>query len=374
MKHLLLICNPKSGRGLSTERLLDMLRFYEAKHYLVSVYLTKKNDKLADVLPLLEEDWKLVCCGGDGMVNLLVNGLARAGLSQSFGYIPAGTTNDFAKSVGLPVSLDTQLAASISRQKLALDLGCMRFLPAEEETEAKQPAPEVPSDVRECRTSAADPSAAVRAEDKTLPPEAESAPLRPARIIPMTCAPLRQPKTYDRQAFPAFSDGETGRSFLYVAGFGLFTDVSYKTPQSSKNAFGYLAYVLEGIKSISEIRSLRLRVTADGEVIEGEFILGLVTNSMSVAGMKAIGQSEIQLDDGRFEMLLIRRSENLAQLSELLAGIVTGDMKSPLIVYRHCTDFLFEGDSLSWTVDGEFGGTSERTEIRVEQGRIAVRI
>ena len=82
--------------------------------------------------------------------------------------------------------------------------------------------------------------------------------------------------------------------FVYIAAFGLFTDVSYETKQSMKNVLGHLAYILEGTKRIFNIPSYRIKVTHDGETIEDEFIYGMVTNSRSVGGFKGIsGKSKL---------------------------------------------------------------------------------
>ena len=282
LKKLLLICNPKSGRGLSGDRLLKMLQFYRAKGFLPAVYLTEKGDDLTEALSMAEPGTFLVVSGGDGMINACANAMLKKGPVLPFGYLPAGTTNDFARSIGIPTEPEEALVASISEETVPLDAG--------------------------------------RLED---------------------------------------------RYFMYVAGFGLFTDVAYKTPQRTKNAFGYLAYVMNGIKSISELRPLSVTVEVDGERITGEFILGLVTNSMSVAGMKSLVKNETRLDDGKFELLLIRRPQKLSELNTLLESVLSGSVQSPLILYRQGREFLFSGDELAWTLDGEFGGAFSKSRILV---------
>lgn len=282
LKKLLLICNPKSGRGLSGDRLLKMLQFYRAKGFLPAVYLTEKGDDLTEALSMAEPDTFLVVSGGDGMINACANAMLKKGPVLPFGYLPAGTTNDFARSIGIPTEPEEALAASISEETVSLDAGRLE-----------------------------------------------------------------------------------NRYFMYVAGFGLFTDVAYKTPQRTKNAFGYLAYVMNGIKSISELKTLSVTAEVDGEPISGEFILGLVTNSMSVAGRQSLVKSETRLDDGKFELLLIRRPQKLSELNTLLESVLYGSVQSPLIVYRQGRDFRFTGDPLSWTLDGEFGGSFSESRILV---------
>ena len=85
---------------------------------------------------------------------------------------------------------------------------------------------------------------------------------------------------------------------MYIAAFGLFTDVSYETKQEMKNVLGHLAYVLEGATRIFDIPSYKLKVTHDGETIEDEFIYGMVTNSRSVGGFRnMIGKNVVLMTE-----------------------------------------------------------------------------
>ena len=279
MRKLTLILNPHAGKGLSGERLLEEVRFFTEKGFLPEIYFTRKDDDLREILETARnEDSHIVCMGGDGMINLLANAMIKNDLLMPFGYIPEGTTNDFAKSIGIPHDFKRALSASVSDEIIETDTG-------------------------------------------------------------------------------------------------ILTDVSYKTPQKAKNAFGYLAYVLEGAKSMAEFKLYRLRITVDSsEVIEGEFILGMVTNSMSVAGMKSVAGKDTRLDDGRFEMLLLRKVSNIGELSTLLNSVMAGNTNSPLIVYRQGKSFLFEGEELSWTLDGEYGGSYLESLAKVTGKKLKLRI
>ena len=303
-KRLILICNPRAGRGLSPERMMHILHYYSGKGYLVSVYLTRKRDTADLIRQKLGADLdtadRIVCSGGDGMVNLVLNVLLGAGQEASaapvFGYLPQGTTNDFARSIGIPAQFDAMLDASISDHKLSMDAGSLN-----------------------------------------------------------------------------------GRYFMYVAGFGLFTDVAYKTPQKQKNTLGYLAYLLNGVKSLSELKPLHLKVEVTGaggekEEIEGSFILGLVTNSQSVAGMKLTSETQTSFCDGLFEMILVRNPENLLQLSEILTAALTSNINDPNLVYRQGSAFRFTGDRQTWTLDGEFGGSYKESDICVRQGAVQIAV
>lgn len=106
--------------------------------------------------------------------------------------------------------------------------------------------------------------------------------------------------------FPCDVGGFNGDTFVYVAAFGLFTEVSYQTSQQMKNILGHAAYILEGAKHLMDITSYRMKVSHDGEIIEDEFIYGMVTNSLSVGGFKGISGPDVLLDDGLFEVTLIK--------------------------------------------------------------------
>ena len=71
-----------------------------------------------------------------------------------------------------------------------------------------------------------------------------------------------------------------------MAAFGLFTNVSYETDQDLKNILGHVAYVLEGMKQLFEVKSYHLKVTSDELTVENDFIYGMISNSRSVGGFK----------------------------------------------------------------------------------------
>jgi len=161
----------------------------------------------------------------------------------------------------------------------------------------------------------------------------------------------------------AFQDG----FFCYVAAFGLFSDVSYDTPQSQKNMLGHLAYVLQGVKKLGSIRHHRCRIELDDEVIEDDFIFGMVANSKSVGGFDLPFEINVCLDDGVFELVLLRRIHKLENLAGVIATLMGGKgppdssfiMRSAKRVRITCED------ELSWSIDGEFGGEYKVTDIAV---------
>lgn len=158
--------------------------------------------------------------------------------------------------------------------------------------------------------------------------------------------------------------------FVYVAAFGIFTEVSYATDQNLKNMLGHAAYILEGVKQLWEIPSFRMLVEHDGNIFYEEFIYGMVTNTMSVGGFKGIIPGNIELDDGLFEVTLIKTPKNPIELNEILA-FLTGISKDSELVYSFKTKQIkfTSNEKVPWTLDGEFGGEQESILIEnIHQG------
>ncbi|MBQ3134298.1 MAG: YegS/Rv2252/BmrU family lipid kinase [Oscillospiraceae bacterium] len=149
------------------------------------------------------------------------------------------------------------------------------------------------------------------------------------------------------------------RHFIYVAAFGAFTDVAYDTPQELKNTFGHLAYLFAGLGQLANLVPHHLRVEYDGGVIEDDFLYGMVCNTYSVAGVKALPKEQVVLDDGLFEVLLVRKNVKLADLAAALQAIAGNKpMNTPAVVTFQTGRVTITADEpLAWTTDGEYGGT-----------------
>ena len=153
--------------------------------------------------------------------------------------------------------------------------------------------------------------------------------------------------------------------FVYIAAFGLFTDVYYETKQSMKNVLGHLAYVLEGTKRIFNIPSYHIKVTYNEEVLEDEFVFGMVTNSRSVGGFKGILGKDVVFDDGEFEVTLIKTPKNPIELNEIIASLVIKQIDSKHMYSFRTGHIRFESvEEIPWTLDGEFGGEHDDVVIR----------
>ena len=163
--------------------------------------------------------------------------------------------------------------------------------------------------------------------------------------------------------------------FVYIAAFGLFTDVSYETDQAMKNVLGHMAYVLEGMKRLSNVRSYPLRITYDDQVIEDEFIFGMITNSRSVGGFKNITGKNVEMDDGLFEVTLIKMPANPVELNGILACLMNRDIDSDLMYCFKASQLTVESkEPLAWTLDGENGGAHQKAVIQNLHKTVTIRV
>ena len=154
--------------------------------------------------------------------------------------------------------------------------------------------------------------------------------------------------------------------FVYVAAFGMFTDVSYRTPQEFKNTLGHLAYLFAGVSTLANIRAQRMVVVHDGGTVEGDYIYGMVGNTVSVGGLQALRDADVALDDGLFEVLLLKMPESMAQWQGVLHSLRTQELDESgcITLLRSKSVQFHSAEPVAWTLDGEFGG--EHAAVTVE--------
>ncbi len=283
-KRALVIVNPRAGTRKSKRDMFEIVDRLSRKGYKVSAQTTTQSgDGTRFVREYGKEQDLIICCGGDGTLNEVINGVLESGLKTPIGYVPAGTTNDFARTLQLPKKAEK----------------CM---------------------------------------DRIL---------------------SGWPHPYDIGNF-------NGRNFTYIASLGAFTKVSYSTPQKIKNALGHTAYLLEGVKEIGNIAPFEAEFTANGETYAGEFLFGAVSNSTSIAGLFSLKKLEVRLDDGEFELILIRNPKNVNDLRGILQGLTQGKYDPRYVVFTHANEIDFKAPKpLPWTLDGESGGDQTQVTIKV---------
>ena len=283
MKKLLFIINPKAGMKTGRKLLPEMITRLTGAGYLCTVIVTEKRGQAAETAAELGGDADMVAaCGGDGTLNEVITGMLRGGHSTVLGYIPCGSTNDFAAGLGIPTDL-----------------------------------------MKAC---------GIIAEGS--------------------------PVTIDAGRFGA------DRFFSYTASFGAFTAVSYSTPQNVKNVIGHAAYILEGIRSLADIRPVHMKVTVGDRVIEDDFIFGAVCNSTSLGGVLKLDNSEVHMNDGLFETLLIPFPPDLIALNKIIIALTSHDYNDPSLIFLRAPEFRFESDTeVSWTLDGESAEGGKKVTI-----------
>ncbi len=288
-KKALFIFNPHAGKGQIKTRLLDVVDALTKDGYDVTVHPTQSRGDAVTIVSENEGLYDLcVCSGGDGTLDEVVTGMMQNEVRVPIGYIPTGSTNDFANSLKLPKKTALAVETAVRGRAFLCDIG--RFN-----------------------------------EDV----------------------------------------------FVYIAAFGLFTDVSYETKQEVKNVLGHMAYILEGMKRLSSIKSYQMTVTADGKQMEGDYLYGMVTNSHSVGGFQNITGKNVELNDGLFEVTLIKRPRNAVELNQIMAALIGAHFDTELMSSFKAADVIFETEeAIPWTLDGEFGGEHRRVKVHNEHHAI----
>ena len=282
-KRMLFVFNPKAGKGRIKSHLLDIVDIFNKGGYEVVIHATQgPKDAYEQVKEYADKVDLIACSGGDGTLDEVVTGIMEVKSSVPIGYIPAGSTNDFANSLFMPKSMIAAASMIMEEQLYHCDIG--KF---------------------------------------------------------------------------------NNQTFAYVAAFGLFTDVSYETDQDLKNILGHVAYVLEGMKRLFEIKSYHLKVETENQVIEDDFIFGMISNSRSVGGFKNLTGKNVDMNDGLFEVTLITNPKNPLELQEIMTSLLTAEDNTDRIYSFKASRLTIESEeTVQWTLDGEFGG--EHTFVEIE--------
>ena len=156
------------------------------------------------------------------------------------------------------------------------------------------------------------------------------------------------------------------RYFTYIAAFGVMTDVAYKTSQKAKNKYGKIAYYMKAIKELIKIPTYKVKIKFDEEELEGEFIYGGISNSMSIAGFKWFNEEDVDLSDGKFEAIFIRKPKKLSGYFRLINDFRHKDyMVNRDFVYFKASNIQIQTDeNVAWTIDGEYAGDLNFVDIK----------
>ena len=273
---VLLIVNSVAGKKASHTALFDIVDTFCKKGYDVCVKTTQYRNHARELAAKAYENGFdfVVRCGGDGTVNEVLNGLLdnQDITPIPIGYIPCGSTNDFADTLGISSDIGESTLAITHENEVCIDSG---------------------------------------------------------RFNNDVC-------------------------FSYIASFGAFTATSYDTPQDIKNSLGHFAYLLQGIKDLSLVKPIHASVECNGETITDDFIFASVSNTRSVAGIVKLSEDIVDLQDGEFEVILVKNPTDLVQLNEILIGATTSDFSSNMFEFFKTKEINFKFDEeIDWSLDGE---------------------
>lgn len=281
----LIIHNPLAGRRRAGEKARTLAGYFTRGGWQVETAATARQGDARDIARVQAAGHDLVvCCGGDGTLHELVCGLLDTGADMPVGYIPAGTTNDVARTLGLPTDADEAARTVAGGRARPLDAG-------------------------------------------------------------------------------RFNDDY----FCYVASFGAFTDVAYRTPQRMKNMLGHLAYLLYASCGLPGLHPYEMEYEVDGEAPErGQFLFGSVSNAHTLSGMFRFKPGDVRLDDGEMELMLLRAPENPVAFFKMIHLLLRRRTDGRLVVFRHAREVRFRfARETPWTLDGEFAKPVTQADIAV---------
>ncbi len=280
-KKLLFIYNPHAGMAKIRNNLIDIIDTFSKAGYEVTVCPTQKQ---GDAINWTREKSGffdlVVCSGGDGTLDEVVTGMLQRERRVPIGYVPAGSTNDFAETLKIPTDMLEAADVVVDGRLFSCDMGRFNYM-----------------------------------------------------------------------------------SFVYVAAFGIFTDVSYETKQDLKNTFGHLAYLIEAATRLPQIKSYHMRVKWEDGDIEDDFLFGMISNSLSVGGIKYLTGPDVVLDDGLFEVTLIRTPKEVQDYTEIAGSILTNSQSSFVVNFKSKRIRFESLEEVPWTLDGEFGGRPRVAEL-----------
>ena len=120
----LLIVNPVSGKRRITGELVEIISRLEKGGYITTVHVTDRRGDATETARIHGGEYDvIVCCGGDGTLSETVNGMIVGGHKTKIGYIPSGTTNDFANGIGLSSDVIKAADDIVYGKPKAFDIG-----------------------------------------------------------------------------------------------------------------------------------------------------------------------------------------------------------------------------------------------------------
>ncbi len=295
-KKVLFIINPCAGRDKTRKSAEEIISLFPQDEYEFTVEKTTcRGDATNIVRRCLDGNDMVICCGGDGTFNETVNGVLHLQSSKPVGYIPMGSTNDLASTIGIPTNIQEAVDVIKSGYTNTFDIGCLN-----------------------------------------------------------------------------------GRFFTYVASFGPATSLSYSTSQKLKNKLGHAAYMINGfvlriIPTLKEVKPIHIKFEYDGGVFDDIFYFASVSNATSVGGLFRFNKDAVKLNDGKFEVLLVKNLKSPLDPFRMLAKMIKKDYDGKSLIFFKTSQAKFTFDEPhAWTLDGEFGGEHKTVSFSVLPGAVTV--
>ena len=279
---ILMIVNPHSGKKKKDKYYDTIKENLQNYGYVVDTKFTTKEYNATNILEDYTSDYNIIIvCGGDGTLNQVTRALFDMKKKVPLGFIPCGTTNDYARSLKIPFDR-LHLSKNINNYiSINTDLG-------------------------------------------------------------------------------VFNE----KTFNYAATFGIFSKTSYNVSYKIKNKIGRLAYILSGIKEAFTYKTYKIRVEYEKNKIEDEFIYGSITNSKSIGGFKLFRKYDVKLDDGLFEVVLVKKPKNLLHAVNMFIKIIRGNLEDENIYFFRTEKLKIKSkEKCEWAIDGEYGGSPEEIKI-----------
>lgn len=293
-KKMLLILNPRSGRCKGIRRLNEVIQVAQNRGYLPTVLITQKAGDAQEFACTYGGQTDMIACiGGDGTFSEVVSGLIAGGHDVPLGYIPAGSTNDYAASLGLSQDMKTAAEDMFDGRITVYDVGRLG-----------------------------------------------------------------------------------NRYFTYVTAFGMPAKASYSAPQDLKNLFGHFAYILEGIYDLRSLKAEHARIETEKGVVEGDYLMGTISNTTSIGGILQFNPDDVLLNDGYLELMLVSKPTTIKSFSQLIQAVTNKN-------YAECDCITFcktrwlkiaADNPMPWTVDGEYMEDCREVEISAVPAAIRVAV
>ena len=286
-----MIMNPMSGRTKPKSMLFEIMSALSEQDCIVTTVFTRvEGDAIKYAYEACESSLYnlIISCGGDGTLSETMSGVQQSKQRLPIGYIPCGSTNDYARSLGISTDYVEAAVTAVTGSVHSVDIGQLN-----------------------------------------------------------------------------------GRRFNYIASFGAFTSVSYSAPRSLKNMLGHMAYVLEGTKELTKIKSNRVRMETGSAIYEDDYIFGAIVNSTSIGGIVKLNDALVSFNDGVFEVCLVKKPKNPSDVVKIVRGVMNSDFTAECFEFFRASNLKITApEDMSWSLDGEKSVPGSDIDFNIIHGAV----